>query len=146
VRWTNSDGVEFSLHEACYEGRLDAVIYLLEHGADPNGDASPDDWHHWVSAAGEHPRPLHCVAIAWNYQPEHAEIAKRLIAHGAVVEDTVLDDYWIETTLTDAAIAVGVALGLDAGQLRGKQQQQGGGVEDRYAGNKVLFVRGDDTE
>ena len=125
MRWTSSDGVELSLHEACYEGRLEAVIYLLERGADPNGNASPDDWHQWISAAGAHPRQLHCVAIAWNYKPEHAAIAKQLIARGAIVEDSVLEDYWIETTLTDDAIAVGVALGLDEAQLRGTQERLG---------------------
>ena len=47
-------------------------------GADPNGDAAPGDRWEWISAAGSHPRPLHCVAIAWQYTPEHEEIAKLL--------------------------------------------------------------------
>jgi hypothetical protein len=50
---------------------------------------------------------------------------------------------WKQTTLTDEAIAVGVVLGIDEAQLRGKQQRHGA-VEDRYAAGKVLFTRDDD--
>jgi ankyrin repeat protein len=143
MRWTDAEGVVWSLHEACYAGRLDAVTALLDAGADPNGNAGDDDHWQWISAAGPHPRPLHCVAIAWEHKPEHAAIVKLLRAKGAVVEDTVLTDYWIETTLTDAAIAVGAALGEDERELRATQQEHGA-VIDRYDPGKVLFVPDDD--
>jgi hypothetical protein len=143
MRWTDAAGESFSLHEACYVGRLDAVIALLDAGADPNSDAAADDRWEWISAAGPQPRPLHCVAIAWEYKPEHVEIIRRLVARGARVEDTVLQDYWIETTLTPNAIAVGTALGVETEQLDGLRDRYGE-THDRYAGGKVLFV--DDDE
>lgn len=136
MEWTDAHGETFSLHGACYVGRLDAVNALLEAGADPNAEA-PDD-QGWISAA-PHAKPLHCVAIAWEYTPAHAEIARLLISRGATVEDTVLDDYWIETTLTDEAIAVGVALGIDEADLRALRARHGA-VDDRYDDGKVLFV------
>ena len=143
MRWTDGAGESWSLHEAAYAGRLDAVTALLELGADPNANAGDDDRWEWISAAGEHPRPLHCVAIAWEHRPEHAEIVKLLRARGATVDETVLQDYWIETTLTEHAIAVGAALGEDEADLRALQQKHGA-VEDRHEGGKVLFVKGED--
>ena len=145
VRWTDDSGVSWSLHEACYTGRLDAVTALLELGADPNANAAAGDHWAWISCGGEHPRPLNCVAIAWAHKPEHVSIVKLLLGRGAVIEDTVIRDYWIETTLTDNAIAVGVALGLDETDLKHKRGQHGA-VEDRYAGGKVLFVSDESTK
>jgi ankyrin repeat protein len=143
MRWTDPTGETWSLHEACYVGRLDAVKALLDLGADPNGNAGVDDRWQWISAGGEHPRPLHCAAIAWEHKPEHAEIVRLLVARGAIVEQSVLQDYWIETTLTDEAIAVAVALGENEADLRALRAEHGA-VEDRYAGGKVLFVKDDD--
>ena len=142
MRWTDGAGESWSLHEAAYVGRLDAVKALLELGADPNANAGDDDRWEWISAAGEHPRPLHCVAIAWEHKPEHVEIVKLLVARGAKIEESVLQDYWIETTLTDDAIAVAVALGEDEADLK-KLREEHGAVEDRYAG-KALFVKDDE--
>jgi len=143
MRWTDADGASWSLHEACYAGKLDAVKALLDMGADPNGNAAEDDAWEWISAAGPHPRPLHCAAIAWEHLPEHAEIVKLLVERGAKIEESVLQDYWIETTLTDNAIAVGVALGEDEADLRGLREKHGA-VEDRYDDGKVLFVKPSD--
>jgi hypothetical protein len=114
-----------------------------KQGADPNGNAGDDDEWDWISAAGERPRPLHCVAIAWEHKPAHVEIVKLLRAKGAIVDETVLQDYWIETTLTEDAIAVGAALGEDEADLRALQQEHGA-VEDRYADGKVLFIKDED--
>ena len=84
-----------SLHEACYQGRVDVVVRLLASGADPNQPADPDE-REWVSCAGDRPRPLNCVAIAWTMTEHHVEIARLLIEHGAVVDDSMLDDHTIE--------------------------------------------------
>ena len=84
-----------SLHEACYQGRLDVVAELLRNGADPNAPAALSG-REWISCAGSHPRPLNCVAIAWTLTEDHVEIARLLIAHGAVVDDSVLHDHTIE--------------------------------------------------
>ena len=83
-----------SLHEACYQGRVDVVVQLLASGADPNEPADPTE-REWVSCAGI-PRPLNCVAIAWAMTESHVEIARLLIEHGAVVDDSVLRDHTIE--------------------------------------------------
>ena len=83
--------------------------------------------------------PLHCVAIAWTHVPEHVEIIRLLVERGAVIAETVLEDFWIETTLSDAAIEVGHALGIEAEHLRDLRARHGA-VEDRYDGGKVLFV------
>ena len=86
-----------SLHEACYQGRVDVVAQLLASGADPNSPADPTE-REWISYAGSSPRPLNCVAIAWRMTDTHVEIAKLLIEHGAVVEDSVFRDHSIEMT------------------------------------------------
>jgi ankyrin repeat protein len=125
VRWTDPDGKEWSLHEACYAGKLEAVRALLAAGADPNASAGDGDSQQWISAAGDRPRPLHCVAIAWEHTYDHVEIVKALRAFGAIVEETVLDDYWIETTLSDAAIEVGIALGIEERALRALRADHG---------------------
>jgi hypothetical protein len=36
------------------------------------------------------------VAIAWTITEDHVEIARLLIEHGAIVDDSVLDDHTIE--------------------------------------------------
>jgi len=84
-----------SLHEACYQGRIDVVAQLLASGANPNEPADPTA-REWISCAGSCPRPLNCVAIAWTMTENHVEIARLLIEHGAVVDDSVLDDHTIE--------------------------------------------------
>jgi hypothetical protein len=56
----------------------------------------------WISAGGPRPRPLNCVAIAWAMTDRHVEIAKLLIDHGAVVDETVLADHAAEMTGGDA--------------------------------------------
>lgn len=84
-----------SLHEACYQGRVEVVAQLLASGADPNGPADPTE-RQWISCAGASPKPLNCVAIAWTMTATHVEIARLLIEHGAVVDDSVLSDHTIE--------------------------------------------------
>src|SRR3989304_5256352 len=94
-----------SLHEACYQGRVDVVAQLLATGANPNEPADPAA-REWVSCAGSRPRPLNCVAIAWAMTENHVEIARLLIEHGAVVDDSVLRDHTIEMVggPTDSAL------------------------------------------
>lgn len=84
-----------SLHEACYQGRIDVVARLLAGGADPNEPADPSE-RVWISCAGNRPRPLNCVAIAWTMTENHVGIATLLIEHGAVVDDSVIQDHTIE--------------------------------------------------
>ena len=84
-----------SLHEACYQGRVQVVAQLLASGADPNEPADPTE-REWISCAGASPKPLNCVAIAWTMTENHVEIARLLIEHGAVVDDSVLRDHTIE--------------------------------------------------
>lgn len=89
-------GDGMSLHEACYQGRVDVVAQLLASGADPNGPAMVSE-REWVSSAGNRPRPLNCVAIAWAMTDHHLSIARLLIEHGAVVDDSVLHDHDVES-------------------------------------------------
>lgn len=84
-----------SLHEACYQGRVEVVAELLASGADPNEPADPTE-REWMSCAGSSPKPLNCVAIAWTMTENHVEIARLLIEHGAVVDDSALSDHTIE--------------------------------------------------
>ena len=86
-----------SLHEACYQGRVDIVAHLLASGADPNAPAAPSS-REWTSSAGGLPKPLNCVAIAAHMTTDHVEIARLLIEHGATVEESVLTDHTIEMT------------------------------------------------
>ena len=104
MKWTDATGRSYTLRDACYVGDGEAVRALLEMGADPAMTDPDDDGWQWISVAGNTPSPLHCVAIAWRHVPEHVEIIRLLVERGAVIADTVLRDYWIETTLTDAAI------------------------------------------
>src|SRR4051812_3136817 len=84
-----------SLHEACYQGQVGVVAQLLASGADPDEPADPTE-REWIAAAGDRPRPLNCVAIAWTMTENHVAIARLLIEHGAVVDDSVLYDHTIE--------------------------------------------------
>ena len=86
-----------SLHEACYQGRIELVAQLLASGANPNEPADPYE-REWISSAGSRPTPLNCVAIAWTMTEDHVEIARLLIEHGAVVDGSVLDDHTIEAS------------------------------------------------
>ena len=81
-----------SLHVACYQGRLDVVTQLLAEGANPNEPATERGW---ISCAGR-PKPLNCVAIAWTMTDDHLQIARLLIQHGAIVDDSVLEDHTVE--------------------------------------------------
>jgi len=94
-----------TLHMACYQGRVDVVAHLLASGADPNAPADPTE-NKWISCAGSSPRPLNCVAIAWTMTENHVEIARLLVEHGAVVDDSVLRDHTIESVggTADAAL------------------------------------------
>jgi ankyrin repeat protein len=94
-----------SLHEACYQGRIDVVAQLLAAGADPNEPADPNE-RAWISCAGRRPRPLNCVAIAWTMTENHVKIASLLIEHGAVVDDAVIEDHTVEMVggATDIAL------------------------------------------
>ncbi len=94
-----------SLHEACYQGRIGDVAQLLASSANPSEPADPTV-REWVSCAGSRPRPLNCVAIAWAMTENHVEIARLLIEHGAVVDDSVLRDHTIEMVggTADAAL------------------------------------------
>lgn len=94
-----------SLHEACYQGRLALVAQLLANGADPNEPADSIT-REWISCAGSRPRPLNCVAVAWTLTEDHVAIARLLIEHGAVVDDSVLRDHTIEKVggATDLAL------------------------------------------
>lgn len=85
-----------SLHEACYQGKLDEVRRLLTSGASPNEPATPAA-REWISSAGPRPMPLNCVAIAWAMTDDHVEIAALLIAYGAVVEESVFEDHNVES-------------------------------------------------
>lgn len=84
-----------SLHEACYQGRLDVVARLLAEGANPNEPAGVTK-RVWISCAGSRPRPLNCVVIAWTMTDDHLQIARLLIQHGAIVDDSVLEDHTVE--------------------------------------------------
>ncbi len=140
MKWTDPTGRSFTLRDACYVGNLEAARALLDAGADPNQRDAPElDGGVWYSAGGDAPTPLHCVAIAWTHVPAHVDIIRLLVERGAAIEDTVLEDYWIETTLTDAAIEVGVALGIPRSDLDALRSKHGA-VEDRYGPGKVLFV------
>jgi ankyrin repeat protein len=86
-----------TLHEACYLGRVEVVKQLLDNGADANAPASPTG-RQWISCAGSSPRPLNCVAIAWRMTPDHVEVARLLLEHGAIVDDSVLTDHTLEMT------------------------------------------------
>ena len=85
-----------SLHEACYQGMVERVAELLAAGADPNAPADSAE-RVWVSYAGHCPRPLNCVAIAWALTEEHVRTAALLIAHGAIVDDSVVSDHRAES-------------------------------------------------
>jgi len=84
-----------SLHEACYQGRVELVAQLLASGADPNEPADASE-REWISCAGGSPKPLNCVAIAWTMTENHVEVARLLIEHGAIVDDSVLRDHTVE--------------------------------------------------
>ena len=100
-----SEREDMSLHEACYQGRIDVVKELLASGANPNASSDPTG-REWISCAGSRPRPLNCVAIAWEMTEDHVEIARLLIAHGAVVDETVLEDHTIEMVLSPPDFAL----------------------------------------
>lgn len=104
-----------SLHEACYQGRVDIVAQLLAGGANPNAPADESE-RSWISCAGNRPRPLNCVAIAWALTENHVKIAKLLLEHGAVLDDSVLQDHNVEMVggLQDQALQQVLTAGHDA--------------------------------
>jgi hypothetical protein len=81
------------------------VTELLAAGADPNGAANAST-RVWISSAGSNPKPLNCVAIAWTMTENHVAIARLLIQHGAIVDDSVLTDHNLEMTGSAADIAL----------------------------------------
>jgi ankyrin repeat protein len=87
-----------SLHLACYRGQLEQVRQYLAAGSAPNSPAAQGEFNN-----GSTPKPLNCVAIAWDFTDEHLEIARLLIAHGAIVDSSVLRDYLIESAGTPGA-------------------------------------------
>jgi ankyrin repeat protein len=94
-----------NLHEACYQGRVEVVSQLLADGADPNAPADSTE-REWISCAGSNPRPLNCVAIAWTMTEKHVEIARLLVEHGAIVDDSVLQDHTLEMVRSTADAAL----------------------------------------
>ena len=58
------------------------------------------------SRAGNRPKPLNCVAIAWTMTENHVKIARLLIEHGAVVDDSVLQDHTVEMLLSPIDFAL----------------------------------------
>ncbi|MFK8002106.1 MAG: hypothetical protein AB8H86_21105 [Polyangiales bacterium] len=84
-----------SLHEACYQGKVEDVASLLAAGADPNAPAEATG-RKWISCAEGAPRPLNCVAIAWGMTERHLRIASLLIEHGARVDETMIKDHQVE--------------------------------------------------
>lgn len=88
------------LHQACYQGDLARVRELIERGADVNARASAEE-EAWISCAEGGPRPLNCLAIAWAVTPAHVEIARLLLAHGAVVDESVGQDLTVEMVLSE---------------------------------------------
>jgi len=94
-----------SLHEACYQGWIELVAQLLASGANPNEPADASE-REWISCAGGSPKPLNCVAIAWTMTENHVEIARLLIEHGAVVDDSVLRDHTVEMAGNPADLAL----------------------------------------
>ena len=97
------------LHEACYVGDVARVRVLLSEGADANAPAAAGG-RTWVSSAGDRPRPLNCVALAWCLGDAHVEIAQLLIAHGALVDATVLSDHGAEMVGSRADMALAAVL------------------------------------
>ena len=85
-----------SLHRAVYDGDLERVRELLDGGADVSALAQEGEG--WITAMGACPRPLNCCAIAWTLTEEHLEIARLLIDRGAVVDDSVYQDFLAEST------------------------------------------------
>lgn len=78
---------------------------LLANGTDPNAPADPTG-REWTSCAGPSPKPLNCVAIAWTMTEDHVAIARMLIEHGAVVDETVLRDHTLEMVGSSADSAL----------------------------------------
>ena len=73
------NGRQGALHVACKRGDVEAVTWLLDHGANPN-----TLWPHWDAAV----TPLHMAA--WG---GHADVARKLLVAGAdpTIKDTKHD-------------------------------------------------------
>ena len=74
------------IHQAAYVGDVEVVKGLLKGGIDPNCSHGPDT--NWVSGT----TPLNKVCIAWALTTSHIEVARLLIAYGAVVDDPRFSD------------------------------------------------------
>ena len=88
-----------ALTAAAYDGTLEIVKLLLEHGADPNSE------HGW---------PLQIAAASG-----HEDVVKLLLEHGADINDNKTNSEFLEGTALQAAVEAGkteiVALLLDSG-------------------------------
>src|SRR2546423_13522279 len=96
---------------------LDVATDLLATGIDPNGAAADPTTRVWISSAGSNPKPLNCVAIAWTMTENRVAIAKLLIQHGAIVDDSVLADHNLEMVGSAADLALREI--LEAARRRG---------------------------
>ena len=101
-----------SLHRAVYNGELQRVRELVDSGVDVNARAQPGEG--WITTLGERPRPLNCCAIAWTLTEDHLKIARLLLDRGAVVDDSVRNDWLIEATLAEIWGRLYVLLGSAA--------------------------------
>ena len=91
-----NDGTkEMDVHQASYEGNVEVVKSLLQQGVDPN--CSHESNPNRISG----PTPLNKICIAWTLTPAHIEIAKMLIRHGAVVDDSHFEDWKAEESLDE---------------------------------------------
>ena len=103
----DGEGLEhgyMNLHEAC---KTESMSWpdCLPTERTQNAPADPTG-REWTSCAGASPKPLNCVAIAWTMTEDHVAIARMLIEHGAVVDETVLRDHTLEMVGSSADSAL----------------------------------------
>ena len=101
-----------ALHRAVYDGDLERVRELVDGGADVTARAREGEG--WITAMGACPRPLNCCAIAFTLTEQHLAIARLLIDHGAVVDESVYRDYLAESDGTELWSRLYVLLGKAA--------------------------------
>ena len=90
-----------SIHEAAFGGDVELVASLLRAGTGPN-EASPNNDGRWASAE-RHPTPLHCALISHALSERHVQIVELLLATGAVVTRSHIQDFMIETAWCEAS-------------------------------------------
>ena len=76
--------------ERVSNGELAAVLRYLEQGGNPNATM------HTGGPEGRVWRPLNAAVCAYHFTPEHLEIVRALLAHGATVDRDVLNDFRCE--------------------------------------------------